>query len=234
MRQSPSPPLDGSPCACCPQPYAYSQHVPYLELSEPALDRTMPMPMPWPMANTMGYMSASMPSYALPMRQKPRKRVTFADPIAQYRVVPCGSSSAPERARPLFVEPPAAGQRRCRDSIGLHRDRSQSLTGSHSSHSMVASGDHGLASGSDYNGHTMLLSSYTIHPAVSTSTGGNDTHKRRVGGSHSYGAATTKPSVLRRSHERSSHTYTDSSSFYRPRPYNEAFSLSSEHLPLPA
>ncbi|KAJ1732735.1 hypothetical protein LPJ61_001908 [Coemansia biformis] len=240
-RQSPSPPLDGSPCACCPQPYAYPQQVPYFELTEPALGRAAPMSMPVPMPSPMNYMSMSMPPYALPMTQKPRKRVTFADPIAEYKIVPCESSSAPEHARMPLVEAPIPGRCRRRNSISVHRDRNQASASDYGSHSRSSTGNYGHHAGAaagDASGNSMLLSSYTICPAT-TSGYGDSSHKRRTRSDHALRTdSITPPSVLHRSQERPRQVPTatsrDRTSLFQEASYNGAFSLSSEHLPLPA
>ncbi|KAJ2763575.1 hypothetical protein IWQ56_004808 [Coemansia nantahalensis] len=194
------------------------------------------MSMPMPMPDTRGYTPASMPSYGLSIPQKPRKHVTFANPIAEYRLVPSTASSAPERSHAVLEGPPVAGGRRRRDSISLHHDRRQGLAGSYGSHSMVASGGHGLASVADYSGHPALFNGYTVHPASNSSAMASG-HKRRANGNRQvYGADTTKPPVLRGNDTRKSHIATSAVSHRhappcQPRLY-DVFSLSSEHLPL--
>ncbi|KAJ2784155.1 hypothetical protein H4R18_001282 [Coemansia javaensis] len=228
LRISPSPPLDELPCACCPQPYA--QKAPYhLSQHEPTLADAAPMSMPIPASVPMGYpLSMSMPTYGgLRVHQKPRKRVTFADPIAEYRIVPCEAPLAPEHPYMAQAEQPALGRSRRRDSIILYRDRAQSAPVDYGQpgYAPAAAGDYsGLGLGS---GHGMLLSSYTIYPAD------EDRGKKRH-------VADARPAAPHKSQSRRMSMISsyggggDGAPFYQPFAYNEKFSLSSEHLPLPA
>ncbi|KAJ2645326.1 hypothetical protein IW137_001896 [Coemansia sp. RSA 1287] len=88
-----SPTLLEPSCSCCP-PQSYNMRSSYYEPE--SMCGSVPMSMPIQMPAPMSYTAASMPAYAHQVRQKPRKRVTFADPIAEIKVVPCHASSAPE------------------------------------------------------------------------------------------------------------------------------------------
>ncbi|KAJ2844523.1 hypothetical protein IWW36_005154, partial [Coemansia brasiliensis] len=116
LTHSPSPPMQPVSCSCCPPQSQYSIPIPYAEPAEPPyqpLAMSMPIPMPTP-------------SDYFPVRQKPRKRVTFADPIAEIRVVPCYASSAPENINhiPTHSQIPSSrrSERRNSESYSLVSD----------------------------------------------------------------------------------------------------------------
>ncbi|KAJ2475031.1 hypothetical protein IWW56_005606 [Coemansia sp. RSA 2131] len=244
-----SPLLLEPSCSCCP-PQPYNMHHSYYEPE--SLCGSVPMSMPIQMPAPMSYTPASMPAYAHQARQKPRKRVTFADPIAEIKVVPCHASSAPEYGVQASVESfptrPHASSRR--SDINP-----QMLESSYGSQPLAGA-------------LNMLTSSYSLHPRSSKSSShkssshSSSKHKKRssICSTHVetdtlYGTNVSKPSAQHKSHERrksdysgyaksthalpgyakSTHTlpgYAKSAHALPGYAYDERFSLSMAHLPL--
>ncbi|PIA16128.1 hypothetical protein COEREDRAFT_81564 [Coemansia reversa NRRL 1564] len=186
-----------------------------------------PMSMPALMSMPQHYQSASMPAYQkLPM--KPRKRVTFADPIAEYKVLPHEASSAPEHSEAeltRFSTRRHGSGRERRNSIMTFPDGSHPLSGEHSIYS-----NQGLATGLD-----MLVGSFPMQPPLPPR--GSPGHKKRLSTSSmaasveyepGYVAEPRKSSTSRRHHERRKSDYNAHPTFS----YNEKFSLSRAHLPI--
>ncbi|KAJ2079297.1 hypothetical protein H4R24_003874 [Coemansia sp. RSA 988] len=218
----PPPPLDGVPCVCCPPLPGYGRPGPYVDAHQPNMGGALPMSMPAPMSMPQHYHAASMPAYhKLPM--KPRKRVTFADPIAEYKMLPCESSSAPEYSEAELTRVPArrhsSGHER-RNSIMAFPDIGHSMSGEHSLYS-----NQGLASGLD-----MLVGSFPMQPPLPPHAG----HKKRLSASAIAASAASmdyesrRPATSRRHHERRRSDNNAHPTFS----YNEKFSLSRAHLPI--
>ncbi|KAJ2795157.1 hypothetical protein H4R20_005975 [Coemansia guatemalensis] len=219
----PPPPLDGVPCACCPPQPGYGRAGPYPEAPQMNMGGAVPMSMPAPMPMPHHYHSASVPAYhKVPM--KPRKRVTFADPIAEYKMLPCESSSAPEHSEVELARVPTrrhgSGRER-RNSIMAFPDSNHSISGEHSIYS-----NQGLASGLD-----MLVGSFPMQPPLPPHAGGG--HKKRLSASAITASTTSleyeprRPSASRKHHER-----RRSDGAHPTFSYNEKFSLSRAHLPI--
>ncbi|KAJ2312147.1 hypothetical protein IWW52_001927 [Coemansia sp. RSA 2704] len=228
-RRSPSPPLQDSSCSCCPRQPHYGVH-PYYEPAE-QLASSMPIPMPTP----MGYLTGSMPAYAPPTRQRPRKRVTFADPIAEVKVVPRHSSSAPEQGSqspmPHFpAQLPTVSRRERRSSVGAQVPDSE-----YSSQALI-------------NDFKNLTSSYTLNPKTDKShrrsSSSSSGHKKRnhpctplAEAEVPCGAEARKSSNRRKGHELrkpDSSAYPKNSAYPKDSAYayDGRFSLSIAHLPL--
>ncbi|KAJ2817882.1 hypothetical protein IWW50_006011 [Coemansia erecta] len=248
-RHSPSPPLLEPSCSCCPPQSQYGMHNSYYEPEPLCGSVPMSMPLPLPMPAPSNYYVGSVPTYALQPRQKPRKRVTFADPIAEIKVVPCRASSAPEcKSRtpiePFPAQPHVSGRRERRDSITGTQMLDSSFIGQ------------SIASGLD-----MLTGSYTLHPNAAkrssrkkgshSSSSSDSKLKKRSSPCPNNGAVeipgsteARKSSGHRTSHERRKsdygshareshgHTKANHSNAMGRHAYDERFSLSMAHLPL--
>ncbi|KAJ2160563.1 hypothetical protein GGF46_002159 [Coemansia sp. RSA 552] len=155
-----SPPMMDTGCLCCqpqlPQLHPHYQTQPqYLEAPEPLMTTPAGMAMAIPQAaprrrQIAGSVPPSAPHQQyLPLR--PRKCVTFADPIAEVRVVPRHSSydAGFDSASPLA---PRRSERR--NSVYVD---SQGLASDYSTQAL----------GSSYN---MFTSSYTVYPTDSAVT----------------------------------------------------------------
>ncbi|KAJ2651529.1 hypothetical protein IWW40_001720 [Coemansia sp. RSA 1250] len=234
---SPSPPMLPAACSCCPPQSQYSIPIPYAEPAEPSyqpLAMSMPIPMPTP-------------SDFFPVRQKPRKRVTFADPIAEIRVVPSYSSSAPENINHIPAHPHSPSsrrsERRTSENYSLVSDFN-SLASSYTEYPHAATYSHGQTADHSQISNQGIghAHGYSTHRHSSTPCLSQEHSKAKkrthpcVNQAESVVEAKPRKSSSsgRSSHERRK---SDHGTYAHCNPpgrlsYDERFSLSMAHLPL--